>query len=771
MIDSGWNMMADTTSSKVASVLQDEVRVPKSMVDALEFADPYQALLALSVAAEQKAKRLSLELSKEVGSIQIPLPDLLQTLPNLNDVESHPVATSIACADSILHSLTKIASGGSQASQEIKVLEQEKRDMEEHAQDVETALILRKSSDVAAQSLSASKLEAAATAIADYIQQKQWDRLTDRAKAYAGEYTVTQLESTQAALQSSLLEQYQKAVSDSDLMTLGKLTPLVQMVQIEKEAVSLYLRFLKGALAKDLEQAAALTPAERNEEKQQQSQGETPPYVPMARVYNCAVKTLRHHLPMVSHCLYRADGDAAVVQLVHVQVEQTVGPLFQAYIRSRQLGTCAQNSHRIYSLLEERYSGLATADDTDELDDCGFSNEVGTLADVDTAMEEAALCLQHAESYVRFIQHTCREVNKARELRHRHAQEQRRMERERKEWATGMSSPSDPEADFEYRPLEILPSHTQLHEVVAEVGGYYSAIERCLLLASMQRAFSMPDDDPRHYSALGQKGNSPAVAERALKTSIVETCLYAARRGTQRAFATGHSGTASAVANFCSDCLRGVLVEFLSRRAEDLGVSALKPGEGLLTGSSGIFNASSLIRQGHTVTHAVGGAKTDEATRRREIERGISWACATLNDLDVAAHHTEELESILSQAVDKGFPPNTHDTEQLRMCVKSLSPVAEVFKMASNNAVDSLVSVLKPRIRAIVSDAVGGDGTGTAGFSVMGTGKVADRHAVRMNYDLDEEAFQLLEVSEGYISRLYVRNCLICLKFDSLVAF
>ena len=261
MIDSGWNMMADTASSKVASVLQDEIRVPKSMVDALEFGDPYQALLALSVAAEQKAKRLSLELSKEVGSIQIPLPDLLQTLPNLNDVESHPVATSIACADSILHSLTKIASGGSQTSQEIKVLEQEKRDMEEHAQDVETALILRKSSDVAAQSLSASKLEAAATAIADYIQQKQWDRLTDRAKAYAGEYTVTQLESTQAALQSSLLEQYQKAVSDSDLMTLGKLTPLVQMVQIEKEAVSLYLRFLKGALAKDSEQKFATAEA------------------------------------------------------------------------------------------------------------------------------------------------------------------------------------------------------------------------------------------------------------------------------------------------------------------------------------------------------------------------------------------------------------------------------------------------------------------------------------------------------------------------------
>ena len=44
----------------------------------------------------------------------------------------------------------------------------------------------------------------------------------------------------------------------------------------------------------------------------------------------------------------------------------------------------------------------------------------------------------------------------------------------------------------------------------------------------------------------------------------------------------------------------------------------------------------------------------------------------------------------------------------------------------------------------------------------MGGGAVTDRHAVRMNYDLDEEAYQLLEVSEGYISRL-------CTCLDELI--
>jgi hypothetical protein len=728
--------------------IQYEDQVPKSMVEALDADDPYQALLALSQHSQQRAQHLSKELAGELEYFQIELPELLNRLPNPKDMDSHPVSTAIACSESILHSLTKIASGGSQASQEMKTLEQEKREHEEHAQDVETALILRRSSDLAAQSLSAQRLDKAAQAIRDYTSQIEWNRLTERAKAYAGEYTVAQLESTQKALKETLLEKYQEAVQEADIMKLGQLTPLVQMVQMEQEAVSLYLRFLKGILSKELQQAATVGAADTKK----------PPYLPMARVYNSAVTILRHHLPMVSHCLHRAGGDAAVVQLVHVQVEKAVGPLFQSYISSRQLAASSQNAQRIYGLLEERYSGcgdFGRQDDVEETDDCGFASLVGTLADVDAAMEEAALCLQHAESYTRFINHTVREVNKARAFRHQQDQEERRAERERKEWATGMSAPIQEQEEAKYKPLEILPAHTQLQEVVAEVGGYYSVIERCLLLASMQRALSLPEDDPRQYSPLGMKANSPSVASRASQTSIVESSLYAARRGTQRAFATGHTGTASAVANFSSDCLREVLVEYLARRAEDLGVSALKPGEGLLTGSAGIFNASNLIRQGQTVSHAVGGVKVDEVRRRQEIEQGIAWACATFNDLDVAALHTQELEKILSQGVDRGFPPNTHETEQLRMCVKSFTPVAEIFKLASNNAIESLVSVLKPRIRAIVTDAVG-DGTGAAGFAVMGGSKATDRHTVRMNYYLDEEAYQLLEVSEGYISRLYV---------------
>lgn len=764
-------MTADTaTSAKAAGSYEADLvvdrqdhSVPQNMVEALDSPDPYQALLALANHSSARAEYLATQLYQELDHYQtVELPELLHRLPNTQDLDSHPVATATACSDSILHSLTKIASGGSQASQEIKLLEQEKRDLEEHALDVETALILRKASDTAAQALSAQRWEDAAKAIREYtLQRDDWKRLTERAKAYAGEYTVTQLESTQRALKQTLLQDYQAAVEESDMMKLGKLTPLVQMVQLEQEAVELYLRFLRNILSQQLGQAATVNPDDNKK----------PPYVPMARVYNAAVTTLRHHLPMVSHCLHKAAGDAAVVQLVHVQVEQAVSPLFQAYISSRQLGVCSKNAQQVYVLLEDRYSaGGFSQDELEEGDDCGFTSQVGTLGDVDAAMEEAALMLQHAESYTRFIQHTVKEVNKARAMRYEQQKDERQRERERKEWSTGMSAAEQKEEEDDenedYQPLEILPAHTQLQEILAEVGGYYSVIERCLLLASMQRAFVTPiEEDPSRYlSPLGaaSKAHSPSVGNRAAQTSVVESCLYAARRAVQRAFATGHTGTASAMTNYCVDCLRGVLVEFLARRAEDWGVTALKPGEGLLEGSAGLFNyaTTQIIRQGQQTVAAATAAKKklDTAQRQLEIQQGIALACATLNDLYVAAQHTAELETILKNQVAKGFPPNTHETEQLQMCVTSLSPVAQVFEVSSKNAVESLVGVMKPRIRAIVTDAVGGDQVGAAGFtSVMGGTKAADRHMVRMNYDLDEEAYHLLEVSEGYISRLYVR--------------
>ena len=270
---------------------------------------------------------------------------------------------------------------------------------------------------------------------------------------------VQQIETTQRVLRETLLQRYEIAASSSNLQMLGDLMPLLSLVNMEKDRVSLYLQYLQKILERDLEEAKQvkvieekpeslpqLRASQRREEERKKQAPPPPPYVQMARVYNTAVTTLRHHLPMVSHFLQKADGDAATVQLVHVQVEQAVIPLFHAYFQDRQPPQVAKNSQRIYALLEERYVGhmeaLSSAEEslTNDMDDCGFRVEVGALADVDRAMDEAALCLQHAESYQRFVLHTVQEVNKARRLRsYEQEREARRLERERVEWATGMA--------------------------------------------------------------------------------------------------------------------------------------------------------------------------------------------------------------------------------------------------------------------------------------------------------------------------------------------
>ena len=231
-----------------------------------------------------------------------------------------------------------------------------------------------------------------------------------------------------------------------------------------------------------------------------------PASAPMARVYNDAVMVLRHHLPLVSPCLHKADGDVAVVQLVHAHVEQAVLPLLYQYQRDRQLKTVSQKATTIYAALEERYTGRASGgvsllEDSNlgnDGDDCGFSTMIGSLSDVDIAMEETAMCIQNSESYIRFLDHTCKEINKARQLR---------WERERQ--ATRWTA-NDTKED--YVSIEIVSPMTQLHQTVSELGGQYASIEHCLLLASMQRAFVQPDSDPKYYQPLALPVEGAAVS-------------------------------------------------------------------------------------------------------------------------------------------------------------------------------------------------------------------------------------------------------------------
>jgi hypothetical protein len=405
-----------------------------------------------------------------------------------------------------------------------------------------------------------------------------------------------------------------------------------------------------------------------------------------------------------------------------------------------------------------------------DADDCGFAARIGSLSDVNLCMDETALLLQHSESYLRFVAHGCGEIDRARQLR-------------------GLEPSQLPEA------VALRLQQTPLHQALAELGGEYATVEHCLLLASLQRSFLMSGDpkisnDPRHpyyrplvliaaggppggpraSNAVGPAtsnatpapgpGRSVPVPPAALQTTVMDACWYAARKSAQRAFATGHTGTASAVVNLCVDALQNVLLEVAAQRAED----AASELETLVVGSAGSLLLAGVmqIRSQHHHHPSSAGASVgvtpskDELVRKqREASQGIARACASINDLEVAASHSAQLEAVLTETISSGFAQD-HATEQLLLCVRSVSSVTDSFRVACNAVMDSFEGMLKPRIRSMLGESMDGSTSASASATFMSSSviKTGERVLSRMNYNLNDEKYNILQLSEGYVTRL-----------------
>ena len=685
---------------------------------------------------------------------------------NNNNSHSNPIITAKACTESIQHSLTKVASGGSAASSTLRNLESERRAADNATNDVKNALTLRHLSNVATDALSARKYDDAVKAISDFDKVNA----TQRAKVIAGPHAIRATERTKDVLSRTVLERYEEGVNNGDLRELSNLTPLLGMLGMADKGVGLYLKFAQENLSLIM-----------NKGLDENDVSEVTVCTKLAKIYNAAVTFLRHHLPMVAFSLGEAEGDVALVQLIHAEVEKRAIDMIRQYILMKTLAKTHMKSNGVAEMIEEKYisgDGLqydeqelydgGKADGKsdkktilDSLDDCGFKTELGSFVQVNASLDELALLLQHTESYERFIRHAVDEVNKARKLR-----KQQKLEERKKKWMQELESQGkditieesnkfdeeEKEMEKNKREQDVLSKQTQLNDIIGEAGGYYCGLERTFLLASLQRTFqSAILGDERTYAAitiLPPNRSSNSVGSKALQTSLVEESLYAAQRSTLRAFATGHSGTASAASNFCADILGRFLLEVLIHRA-DVGTAKMKPGDGLLPGQGGLGQAALAV-----MTSAQKGLTkaTDNAAERIYIQEGIAMACANLNDLEVAVDYTGRLEQKLLDEMKSTFPSGKKETEQLCVCIKSLTGVKDSLLSASNEAIDHFINTIMPRVRSIVSESVGQDSATSSGFMVGTTTTPA--HTVRMNYHLDNDAYELAQLSEGYMSRL-----------------
>ena len=879
-----------------------------SMADSLTYASPESALLALAADSEATATRLTQELDGALGQVGAadadalapsvppmpspaprwvpPLPDVITSAARSAGAggdrgggsreegagaSTDNLGTALSCSESILSSLTKVASGGSKASTEMRGFENDRRRVDIEADAIAAALRLRLMASGAADALGGRRYADAARLVADFDQVIKAEGSAREAGQeerggpggepsgpadagiptpleIAGLHTQSTYEQTRTVLRQSILERYEQAIAASSIHAISELTPLLGLLDLADKGVGMYLRYSQSELGKAMslekESQAEVQQRELDDLRSNQAAGAEPPVsraeqrrriaaqqalggrvtvcTKLAKVYNAGVTHLRHHLPMVTYALGAADGDAALVQLVHLEVEKRAVSIMRDYADERGLPDLMSRAERVSAFIDDRYVSGTGADEGPEQggmgalsgeeygplqiigvtasasapdpaarsvleqNDCGFRAEVGRLADVDSWMDEAALLLQHTESYERFVRHACDEVNKARKLRlSQTIEEERKRPGLRKEGSTKIQSDlvgsgeeerklhdddddddDSPSGDNKevvvYKPIEILPPTTQLNDIVSEVGGYYSNLERSLLLASMQRAFqsaSFPDE--RNYTPLAtMSASAPSGPQssgcRALQTSVVEECLYASQRSTLRAFATGHVGTARAVAKSCIDALGRVVLSVLTRRAE-LAIGMLKPGEGLLVGPGGFGQAAFAAVKG--LSRAKGASQAhieaeERALLQQRIAVGVSRACANVNDLDVAIDYSKTLgEKFMNET--HNYPRGT-ELDGLRACIKGLDVVGDQFRTNLDRTVEVLIETLMPRVRSIVNDAIGQESTVTTGATAIlgGSSAATVNTKVRLNYELDDAAYELAQVIEGYMSRL-----------------
>ena len=399
----------------------------------------------------------------------------------------------------------------------------------------------------------------------------------------------------------------------------------------------------------------------------------------LSRLFNAAAAFLQQHLAVASAALSGADGGAALLQLVHHDVQEKAMKIIKRFILIKDL----TNRTSIIASMGPGHSG----DMNDEIDDIG-------------------LVMQHSETYDRYLRHLASE-----------------LERE-----TGRAQP-------------VFPSVTPLNETVAELGGYYTLLEQAQLESFLRKAIEMDEVQLGKLDAHARPGESSAgglpmspggVGDGGdgaggrgvvggISSSSVEDALYVAQCAAQRAIAAGHPGSCSAVINHVNNALGEELLDHLTARA---AAAAKELGKVVAGGLAG--DAQKLMRTGIDLIKekagdrlmdgvktmagqsggggaaGSGGAVGEESVD--EERRTVRMALVALNNLESASVNIVRLRDELLAEVREAFPSNGPAMAQLIACVSELQATAQRFSTALEDVLSTVGKQLQPRLRTTVAD-------------------------------------------------------------------
>ena len=271
------------------------------MADSLTFASPEEALRSLAAQSES----LALDLARDLDGLLVggsagagsssssgggagpfrPLPDSIakaaaaaaaassdgngnnNTTENFDDSDAYlystdpgsKLQTALVCSESILSSLTKVASGGSKASTEMRSLENERREVDDEADAIAAALRLRQLASGAADALTGRRYADAVKMVAEFDRIMEatanlgGDAIhvtasegkedgdddnndndnddDDRPQPLptplqiAGTHTHSSYSQTRSVLRQSILERYEQAITNSNFHSIGTHPP------------------------------------------------------------------------------------------------------------------------------------------------------------------------------------------------------------------------------------------------------------------------------------------------------------------------------------------------------------------------------------------------------------------------------------------------------------------------------------------------------------------------------------------------------------------
>jgi len=343
---------------------------------------------------------------------------------------------------------------------------------------------------------------------------------------------------------------------------------------------------------------------------------------------------------------------ALVVRSIHSVSDALISEILRSFMEKRRL------EERIRILLDDpgRLGEAMNLGRARWIDSDSQKRQTEAIHTLDSFLFDSALMLKHTDTYSKFIQSHCEQLNI-----------------------------SDPESK-------------EYSNSVEELAGYYTALEENYMYAAIETALEVESTMVRY-----DRESSDIEPKQIVVSSLAEDAFFVVDKCRDRATVTGHVDSLCAVVNNIAHVLADRVAATFDNR-----ISAIRT------------DASSLSAQGQeqlekfraAYSQAQQALSSPSKSGRRGADNGQEEADSqvlapetTMNSLNLCISNTSKLRETLEQ-----FSETVEDTRRkrnLKECIDGFLETGETFQRLLSRGLDRLVRIGKPAIQAKLNGTVG----------------------------------------------------------------